>query len=82
MCCRSESALALVIAHQLAHHVLGHQRVDMKLAFPDVLKISNAELLAKLKFRYTSAEEAAEEADADYGLVLADSACSISCGIG
>jgi hypothetical protein len=54
----SESALALVIAHQLAHHVLGHRRVDMKLAFPDVLKISDPELLAKLKFRHTPAEEA------------------------
>jgi hypothetical protein len=54
----SESALALIIAHQLAHHALGHRRVDMKLAFPDVLKISDAELLAKLKFRHTTAEEA------------------------
>jgi predicted Zn-dependent protease len=52
----SESALALVIAHQLAHQVLGHRRVDIKL--PDVLKISDAELLAKLKFRHTPAEEA------------------------
>ena len=57
----SEPALALVIAHQLAHHVLGHRRIDMKLAFPNVLKISDAELLAKLKFGHTPAEEAAAD---------------------
>jgi hypothetical protein len=58
----NESAIALVLAHQLAHNVLGHPNMDTKFAFPDVLEISDAELLAKLRFRHSHAEEA--EADA------------------
>ena len=57
----TEPALALVLAHQLAHYVLGHRRVDLKLAFYDVLRIPDAELLAKLKFTHSPAEEAAAD---------------------
>ena len=57
----SESALALVMAHQLAHYVLGHRRVDTGLAFADVLKITDAELLAELRFRHSESEEEAAD---------------------
>jgi hypothetical protein len=60
----SESAVALVLAHQLAHNVLGHRRVDTKLAFADVLRITDAELLAKLRFHHSVSEEAAADAKA------------------
>ena len=68
----NESAIALILAHQLAHNVLGHREVDTKLAFPDVLNISDAELLAKLRFRHSPAEEA--EADAQSAQILEESA--------
>jgi len=58
----SESAIALVLAHQLAHNVLGHPKVDTRFVYPDVLRISDQELLAKLRFRRSPSEEA--EADA------------------
>jgi hypothetical protein len=60
----SESAIALVLAHQVAHNILGHRRVDTKLAFADVLRITDAELLAKLRFRHSASEEAAADAKA------------------
>jgi hypothetical protein len=56
-----ESAIALVLAHQLAHNILGHRTVDTKLAFSDVLRISDAELLAKLRFRHSVDEETAAD---------------------
>lgn len=60
----SESGVALILAHQLAHNVLGHRKVDTKLAFADVLRISDAELLAKLRFHHSPEEEAAADAQA------------------
>jgi hypothetical protein len=57
----SESAIALVLAHQLAHNVLGHPKVDNRFVYSDVLRISDQELLAKLRFRRSPSEEA--EAD-------------------
>jgi hypothetical protein len=60
----SESAVALVLAHQIAHNVLGHRKVDSKFAFADVLRISDAELLAKLRFHHSLSEEAAADAKA------------------
>ena len=56
-----ESAIALVLAHQLAHNILGHRTVDTKLAFSDVLRISDAELLAKLRFHHSLDEETAAD---------------------
>jgi hypothetical protein len=58
----SESALALMLAHQLSHNILGHQKMDTRLAFSDVLRISDLELLAKLRFQHTSEEESAADA--------------------
>jgi hypothetical protein len=57
----SESALAMVLAHMLAHSILGHRKVDPRLAFPDILRISDAELLANLHFRHSGAEEKAAD---------------------
>ncbi|MBZ5626441.1 MAG: M48 family metalloprotease [Acidobacteriia bacterium] len=53
-----ESAIALILAHQLAHSLLGHPTIDSRLAFPDVLRISDADLIAKLRFRRSPSEEA------------------------
>jgi hypothetical protein len=57
----TESALALVIAHQLGHRALGHQTVDTDLAFANVLDVPDDQLLARLRFRHTVAEEAAAD---------------------
>jgi hypothetical protein len=60
----SESGVALILAHQLAHNVLGHRRIDTKFAFADVLRVSDSELLAKLRFHYGPDEEAEANAEA------------------
>lgn len=60
----SESALALLLAHQLAHNVLGHRKVDTSFAYPDVLAVTDAELLAKLRFEHSASEEEAANAEA------------------
>jgi hypothetical protein len=60
----SESALALLLAHQLAHNVLGHRKVDTSFAYPDVLRITDSELLAKLRFEHSDSEEEAANAEA------------------
>src|ERR1035438_5550405 len=53
----TESAVALVLAHQLSHSLLAHRKIDRSLVFPEILRISDAELLAKLSFRHSEAEE-------------------------
>jgi hypothetical protein len=53
----TEAAVAMVLAHQLAHSLLAHRKIDRSLAFPEILRISDAELLAKLSFRHGEAEE-------------------------
>ena len=58
----TEAALALVLAHQLAHHSLGHRMVDTDLAFADLLDVTDPELLAKLRFHHSPAEEIASDA--------------------
>jgi hypothetical protein len=55
------SPLAFVLAHQLAHNILGHKTVDTKFAFADVLRIPDAELIGRLQVRHTEEEES--EAD-------------------
>jgi hypothetical protein len=60
----SESSLALVFAHQLGHNLLGHRKIEAALAFADVLRISDAELLGALQFRHSEAEETAADAKA------------------
>jgi hypothetical protein len=53
----TESAVAMVLAHQLAHSLLAHRTIDRSLVFPEILRITDAELLAKLSFRHSEAEE-------------------------
>lgn len=57
----TESGIARILAHQLAHDALGHRQIDDRLAFADVLRIPDAELLAKLRFVHNAREE--QEAD-------------------
>jgi hypothetical protein len=56
-----ESGIALIVAHHLAHLALGDPRIDSKLAFPEVLRVSDGEILAKLRFRHTAEEEKAAD---------------------
>jgi hypothetical protein len=60
----SESAIALVLAHQLAHIALGHQNVETRFAFADRLSFTDAELLAKLPFSRSRSEEETADASA------------------
>jgi hypothetical protein len=53
--------LALVLAHQLAHNTLGHPKIDTGLAFPEVFWVSDAELLAKLRFQHSVEQENAAD---------------------
>jgi Peptidase family M48 len=58
------SPLAFVLAHQLAHNILGHKTVDTKFAFPDVLRIPDAELIGRLHVRHTEEEESEADSSA------------------
>ncbi len=58
-----EATLATVLAHELAHLVLGHT-TDTKYAFYDRLLISDEELVDALDFARDSQEEAAADAKA------------------
>jgi hypothetical protein len=52
-----EASLAMMLAHELAHIVLGHQLIDTKFAFADRLMVADGELLNRLRFRHASREE-------------------------
>ncbi|HEY3091910.1 MAG TPA: M48 family metalloprotease [Vicinamibacterales bacterium] len=56
-----EASLATMIAHELAHVVLGHPLIDTKFAFADRLMVGDGELLQALQFHHP----VREEADAD-----------------
>ena len=56
-----EASLAMVLAHELSHVVLGHLLIDTKFAFADRLMIPDSQVLPTLRFNHT----AQEEADAD-----------------
>jgi hypothetical protein len=53
-----EAGLAMMLAHELSHLVLGHPLIDTKFAFADRLMVNDAELLQTLQFRRTPREEA------------------------
>jgi hypothetical protein len=55
------ASIATVIAHQLAHIVLGHTAIDTKYAFPDRLMVADVELLRELRFSYTREQEIAAD---------------------
>jgi hypothetical protein len=58
-----ESSLAMVLAHELAHIMLGHN-VYNRFAFNDRMLFSDESVYSNLGFRHTSAEEAAADTKA------------------
>ena len=56
-----EASLAMMLAHELGHVVLGHPLIDTKFSFADRLMVGDAELLRTLQFRHTAREEAAAD---------------------
>ena len=58
-----EASLAMVLAHELSHIVLGH-RFDTKLAFNDKLFFPDEESFQRLDFKRSSADEEAADAKA------------------
>ncbi len=58
-----EASLAMVLAHELGHIVLGH-RLDTKLAFNDRMFFPDQESFEKLDFRHKQADEDAADAKA------------------
>jgi hypothetical protein len=61
-----EASLAVMLAHELAHVVLGHTltSADTRYAFDDRLLIPDEVVLQRLNFKPTEAEEAAADAKA------------------
>ena len=58
-----EASLAMVLAHELSHIVLGH-RLDTKLAFNDKMFFPDEDSFQRLDFRRNEADEAAADAKA------------------
>src|SRR5712675_2784308 len=58
-----EASLAMVMAHELSHVVLGH-KLDTKLAFNDRMFFPDEESFQRLDFRRSSADEEAADARA------------------
>jgi hypothetical protein len=56
-----EGTLAAMLAHELAHMVLGHMPVDTKYSFADRMMIDDTELLESFRFRRNPAEEQAAD---------------------
>ena len=46
----NEASLAMMLAHELAHVVLGHKTIDTRFAYADRLMLSDAEFLEQLGF--------------------------------
>jgi len=57
-----EASLAMMLAHELAHVVLGHQLIDTKFAFADRLMVPDNELLGTVRFRHDLTGELAADA--------------------
>jgi hypothetical protein len=58
-----EASLAMVLAHELSHIVLGH-RFDTKMAFNDRMFFADEDSFARLDFKHRPAEEEAADAKA------------------
>jgi hypothetical protein len=58
-----EASLAMVLAHELSHVVLG-QKTDTKLSFSDRMFFSDEETFQRLDFRRSNVEEAAADTKA------------------
>jgi hypothetical protein len=52
-----EASLAMALAHELSHVVLGHQLIDTRFAFADRMMIDDPELLATIATRRAANEE-------------------------
>ena len=57
-----EASLAMMLAHELAHVVLGHQLIDTKFAFADRLMVPDNELLGTVRFQHDITGEFAADA--------------------
>jgi hypothetical protein len=56
-----EASLAMALAHELSHVLLGHRLIDTKFAFADRMMIGDAELLATIAMRRDPREETAAD---------------------
>jgi peptidase M48-like protein len=56
-----EASLAMMLAHELAHVVLGHQLIDTKFAYADRLMVPDNELLRVVRFPHDASVEAAAD---------------------
>lgn len=57
-----EASLAMALAHELSHVVLGHRLIDTRFGFADRMMISDAELLRTIAMSRDAKEEAAADA--------------------
>ncbi|MDO8793728.1 MAG: M48 family metalloprotease [Vicinamibacterales bacterium] len=57
-----EASLATMLAHELAHIVLGHRVIDSKFAFADKLMVPDDELLVTVRYQHSLREEEAADA--------------------
>ena len=57
-----EASLAMMLAHELGHVVLGHKLIDTKFAFADRLMVPDGELLGTVRFHHDAREESAADA--------------------
>jgi hypothetical protein len=57
-----ESSLAMMLAHELSHVVLGHPLIDTQFAFADRMMVDDDNLLAVLKVARDESQEAAADA--------------------
>ena len=56
-----EASLATMLAHELAHMVLGHRVIDPKFAFADRLMVPDDELLATVRYQHLLRDEQAAD---------------------
>ncbi len=57
-----EATLAMMLAHELSHIVLGHQLIDTQFAYADRLMVGDDDLLRTLKVQRAPEQEAAADA--------------------
>lgn len=56
-----EASLAMMLAHELSHVVLGHQLIDTKFAYADRLMVPDNELLRLVRFQHDATGEIAAD---------------------
>ena len=59
-----EASLAMMLAHELAHIMLGHRVIDTKFSFADRLMVPDDELLSTVQYRHGAREELEADAQA------------------